>query len=294
MNVFDSEITIPMAPLEQDLSARGRSRLLSQFGSNFPGRRKVGQYYSSRLSYWLQQGLDGDAAEGKALLDLRQALMATAEVHEAPVFAQIMDAVGAEFDAMYSAGVDAMDGRTLAHAEGVNLDMLGTLVGQSRSLYAYGDVDWLTPDESDMKGADNGVAWVDGAELYGRALANDSIYRRLILMKIFKNHAKYASVPEIRSFLRMVFGFAASFVLTGIQSVMLAVGAGSDMGLARALIHILRTKVLDHSYGIPLPPEVELEPSVMVVPMEGDVGAAFVPDTYYGADRGMAAVAVPA
>lgn len=195
------------------------------------------------------------------------------------VLNQLLDSISAECDELYTAGEQVLSQRTIAEAGGVNLDVLGDIVGQPRTLANAGEQAWLTPDLS-AKSPDRGFAWIDGVPVYGLRTADDQEYRQIILAKIFKNHICGASTPEVRYFAKVLMGFNISFVKTGLLKVALAVPdsiVGQDLSL---LLSIIRNEQIDYSYFLPIPPAVELDETVYYIVAIGPTGRgqSFAPD----------------
>ena len=287
-NIFDSDIQVDFSPIQQDLAQRGRKRLLSQFTSCFPQQAQIEEYRTDRQQYWQQQGLSDVEAEIRANNDVLAAIKSEAKKHFNPVLAQVMNAIGQEFSECYQAFIKIMEMRTLAKAQGVNLDILGVLVGQTRMLYDYAEKNWFAPDSQNK--ADYGVLWTENAPLYGDIPADDAVYRQLILSKIFKNHAKSASAPEIRAMLRIMVGSFISFIRIGPMEARVAVSSETELALVRAFCKKIKTNYIDSTYMMPFPPDARIDEYILIIPVESGKGVAFTPDdAARGADAGRAA-----
>lgn len=288
-NIFNTSLKLDFSPYAQDLAKRGRSRLLGQFASQFPQQAQIDEYKAEKQSYYVQQGYSENEAAELAGEDVAKAVREIADGYFCPVLAQAMNAVGSEFSALYNAMLAMVEGRTLAVAKGVNLDVLGMIVGQTRTLFDYSLKDWFTPDNTPPLSPDSGLAWTLNANLYGDGRADDNVYRQMILAKIFKNHVRGASAPETRSCLRMA-GQLVSFQKDGVLGVAVVVSIGSNTAFIRNFCKKLKTKYIDSTYLMPIPPCVEIT-GVIVMPTKNNMGAGFTPDRPgLGADIGLAAV----
>jgi len=141
---------------------------------------------------------------------------------KAPVEMAIIEGFASEIQALMTAIQDVQDLRTPAKAGGVNLDALGRIVGQDRILMDYSLIAWFAPDV-DGQGPDQAPIWVTGAPLTESLLVDDIWYRLFIEAKIFRNHTKYGSIPEIQQAAKMAFNIDISFIRTGPMQVFLVI-----------------------------------------------------------------------
>jgi hypothetical protein len=137
-----------------------------------------------------------------------------------PVLDQFIQAIALEAEETYIALLDCLEKRTLATAEGVQLDGIGELVGQYRLNINGATKVWFTPDVNKLDEID---VWCDPASLYEDTVANDIEYRRLILSKIFRNHVTSCSIPELRYFIRLLTNENVSFLKMGSLQIALVV-----------------------------------------------------------------------
>lgn len=97
---------------------------------------------------------------------------------------------------------DLMQKRTLDEAEGVQLDIIGDIVGQPRTLYSVASIPYFGFDTSigaetygDLNAPNVGGVWYSlGQPLTGNVLLDDNTYRMFIKAKIKKNVAR--GTPE--------------------------------------------------------------------------------------------------
>ena len=123
---------------------------------------------------------------------------------------------------LYDAIIDVLDQRTLENASGGILDVIGIIVGQKRILLNQGSQDWFGPDDL-ITSPDLAPAWVTGAPLAGNLPADDVDYLQLIISKIFKNHVKHGSIPEILRFVQLLYGINISIRKLGLSQIQLIV-----------------------------------------------------------------------
>jgi hypothetical protein len=158
-------------------------------------------------------------------------------------------------------GVDALQavlgvlsGRTIAQAAGVQLDIIGRLVGQDRVLVNQDIYPYFTPDATDPDYAqDIAPAWTTNGALAGDLPANDAQYRSLIIAKIFKNHVKFSSIPEVLQFVRLVYGINISIIKQGNADICLVFPAGTPQYIVLTLTGQVSDNNADHQYFIPTP-----------------------------------------
>ena len=171
------------------------------------------------------------------------------------VFNQFLYGLTTMEQILYDAAVDVLEFRTLAKAEGVNLDVLGRLVGQPRILLNAEDKQWFGFDNDDesIGGYDQAPNWVQNAPLFGDLPADDPQYRLLILSKIFKNIVKVGSVPEIIRFVQLLTGFNISLVRTGPMDLRLIVPENMPLNTITTITRVFDDKTADRKYLIPMP-----------------------------------------
>ncbi len=113
------------------------------------------------------------------------------------------------------AEVSVMVGRTVEQAEGVQLDIIGRIVGQPRPLQAGAPLQYFQYDSTPPQAWDAESPWfVTNAPLTTVSAVPDVIYRRFIIGKIFRNHIFYCSKPEIMQFIRLTFSVESSIIDT--------------------------------------------------------------------------------
>lgn len=281
-NVFQKSATLDVSfdNLRQDLVRRARERLLSQFKSNYPLPSQFNNFRDSRIRQYTVEGYSAEEANRRANQDVLKQRDIIIETVQSPVLAQVMNAIGEEFNELYQAGLQVLEKRTLAKAEGVSLDVLGDIVGVSRTLFDYSLLPWLEPDSVQGFNPDSAKAWVDKAPLVANQTMKDQEFRSAILAKIFKNHCSSASVPEICSFLTILLGKKASIIKTDKQELALVIPAGTATGVIRYLTSELNAKSISSNYIVPLPPTVDIRDDIFYIVAVDDQGngCSFCPD----------------
>ena len=171
------------------------------------------------------------------------------------VILNVVCALADEVQELYDAAVATIKNRTLYDATGVNLDTLGRIVGQDRILLNAANLQWFGFDgvSAQIGGWDAAPNWVSGASLFGDLPANDLQYRNLILGKIFKNHVKVGSVPELIQFARFLTGRSVSFNRVGLFELELIVPTNITPNDVRTLITVFNDNTADNKYIIPMP-----------------------------------------
>jgi len=126
------------------------------------------------------------------------------------VLKSILAAMTTEIQALRDAATDVQSLRTPTKASGVNLEAIGRIVGQVRTVFDYGTLSWLTPDTAGYT-PDTAMAWVTGSPVGTLELAGDGIYRNLIEAKVLRNFTQYGSIPEIQAAIETAYGIRVSF-----------------------------------------------------------------------------------
>ncbi len=171
------------------------------------------------------------------------------------VLRQLVVALARMEQELYDAIVEVLRGFQLANALGVNLDVLGRIVGQERIVLNAADKIWFGFDgpSSNIGGYDNSPNWVTGASLFGNVIASDSEYRQLILGKVFKNHVKVGSVPELIQFSFFLTGRFVSFRSDGDAEIALVVPFEMSQNDVTTLTTVFNDLTADQRYLIPMP-----------------------------------------
>ena len=253
MSIFKDNLDVSFAELAQDLAKRGKSRYLEQFLNS-------------------------------------------------PVLQQIVDAISFETQTAYDAGLNVLKGRTLGtgedgYAEGVQLDKIGYLIGQARVVANSKPIDFFTPFidglGDDKFATDVAQVWVKNGRLFEEEQLLDDMYYRLILAKIFKNHIRGASLPDVRLAGSYIYGYLVTLVKTGLQHYQIGFLSTSNVDGEPSVdesslnaMYLVRvawndTRVDDY-YALPVPPTVLIDTdNIFIFPKAdgtGEVPDAFIPD----------------
>lgn len=198
---------------------------------------------------------------------------------------EILNEQARQMQELYDAIVSALDQRTLPNARGYVLDVLGRIVGQPRILIDQDELNWFGPDDENW-GPNLAPVWIEGVPTAGRLPADDGEYLQLILSKIFKNHVKHSSIPEILEFIRLIYDINISIRKLGLSQIQLIVPTGTPANVLQSIISVLSDERADNQYFLPQCPTADIV-SVMHRPQN-----PFAPDRERGApDIGEAAVA---
>lgn len=115
-----------------------------------------------------------------------------------PLYKLLLEALTSEVQELSKALKDLMEYRTVAKAEGKQLDVIGRIVGIDRQMFTYDNEYWFAP-EIEGVAPDNGHWWVKNSPQAVVGLMDDTTYRKWIWLKILKNHNKFSSKPEIEN-----------------------------------------------------------------------------------------------
>lgn len=142
------------------------------------------------------------------------------EQDSAPVFDKFLQLVFSEAMEIQISKRDLMQLRSIDTAEGAQLDIIGEIVGQPRTLV---DVDlftffgfrghWNSDSYGDLNDPSVGSVWWDGeSPTTGNITLSDNLYRILIKAKIAKNVTR-ATPEDVMNFANFVFNTSGSTVV---------------------------------------------------------------------------------
>lgn len=126
------------------------------------------------------------------------------------VFQSVLSAFISEIQALIEAVNDVMRYRTAAEASGVNLEVIGVIVGCLKTAFDYGRLNWFTPDNNSYP-PDSSPAWVENSPIGDKMMPDDGLYRQMIEFKVMRNFTRYGSIPEIQNAINAAFGVLVSF-----------------------------------------------------------------------------------
>lgn len=142
------------------------------------------------------------------------------EQDSAPVFDKFLQLVFNQAMEIQESKKELMQLRSIDTAEGAQLDIIGEIVGQPRTLI---NVDllsffgflghWNADSYGDLNDAGVGGVWWDGeAPTTGNITLNDDLYRILIKAKIAKNVTR-ATPEDVMSFANFIFSTSGSTIV---------------------------------------------------------------------------------
>jgi len=166
------------------------------------------------------------------------------------VFLDVLQAFIQEVRFLQNAIIGVINQRGIADAFGENLNAIGRIVGQGRTIFNYSQIAWFTPDTS-LLGCDQAPAWVEGAYTAGQYIADDVWYRELISAKIFRNFSRYGSVPEILQVIKQALNFDVSFYRTGPMEAQLIVNQHTPQWIINFILGMVNDT---HIEGVPFSP----------------------------------------
>lgn len=207
-----------------------------------------------------------------------------------PILIDVLKAFIDEIQELQDAINDIIKLRGPADATAVQLDGIGRIVGQNRTISDFVELNFFTPDV-DGFGPDSEITvWVDGAPLLADSTVNDEVYRQFIEAKIHRNFAQYGSVNELKETARAVLDAYIGFVRTGPMEIAIAV----ENSIPRVYIDLFTkfndTAFVEKAPFLPYAETVRIS-GVIFLP---DIDLFFAPDiSEKAADIGLAAVSFP-
>lgn len=185
-------------------------------------------------------------------------------LHDAPVIRQIQTVLAQPSDDLYQSFWASLNIRLLSKARGTWLETLGRIIGlYPRPSIDAADIVYFTPDLA--PGApDIAPVFVEGAPTSGVQPAGDGEYLTAIYARIFRNHVRYGSVPEIKRWIFLAYGVDSSIRRLGSSSVRIIVPDSTSDAVVEALASYVTDEVGDIVYNVPLPAGTLLESVVTV------------------------------
>lgn len=159
--------------------------------------------------------------------------------------------------------------RVLDNAAGVQLDIIGRIVGINRPSQDGEDILYFQWDATEPQYWDAEGGWyVTNASTSGFDLVGDDEYRRFIVGKILKNQVTGGTLPELLLFNKVVFA-VDSGIIPVIGEVM-----AIDIVVANTIdpkyIPIMESKVsnvnVENEYFLPIPAGVRLNLPITILP----------------------------
>ncbi|MPW31990.1 DUF2612 domain-containing protein [Agarivorans sp. B2Z047] len=167
-----------------------------------------------------------------------------------PIMMAFRQALIKQSQELYDTNINALLARTIEDGVGYQLDVIGQIVGQRR--IPLGDArPWLTFDDETTV-VDGSPVWLEG-QVGGDETADDEEYRALIKSKIFKNHVKYGSIPELIEFTRLVFNAPISIRKLGNDDINLIITQLFPEEYLELLFSVIDDEASDRQYFLPIP-----------------------------------------
>lgn len=171
-----------------------------------------------------------------------------------------------------------------ADASGDNLDAIGRIVGQDRTIFNYTALTWFTPDVVGYE-ADLSPAWVTGIPQSGSYIVDDKWFRDLILARVLRNFSYYGSIPEIQAVILQALGVTVSFYCVGPMEVIMLAPPTMPRWVLNFMLRIATNKYVDGITFAPFPATLNIS-RVLYCP----TGSFTADSETYCADVGVAAV----
>jgi hypothetical protein len=159
-------------------------------------------------------------------------------------------------------------GRCLENAVGVQLDIIGRIVGLNRPVVAGDEILYFQFDSTPAQNWDAQSGWwISTAPDTGNTPVSDAIYRRFIVGKIFKNQVTGGTIPEILVFIKIVFSVDASITPADgeVMAIDITVPSSIDPALVNLLSSIRSDDNVENEYFLPIPAGVRIN-DVIVLP----------------------------
>lgn len=164
-----------------------------------------------------------------------------------PLYKLLLGAYTSEIQELSDAIVDMMKYRTIANAEGKNLDVLGRIVGFVRKGFNYDASYWFAP-EIEGVAPDNGHWWVMNSPQAITEPMDDETYRKWIWMKVLKNHNKFSSKPEIENQIKEGINEVIGIQRTGMIEQEIYTTTSISTTNKNLLTYVVDTTLTDNQY----------------------------------------------
>ena len=182
---------------------------------------------------------------------------------DSPLYKKLLGAFTDEIQELLEAIVDLMEYRTIAKAEGKNLDAIGRIVGQNREAYDYEASFWFTPDEEGL-GVDNGHWWLQGTQQAVTELMEDEEYRKWIWMRVLENHNKFSSKPEVEKAIYEACGETVGIEISNMMTAKIYASNTISLTNYALLDYHIDTYLTDNDYMFAYPATISVSSKVKV------------------------------
>lgn len=158
-------------------------------------------------------------------------------------------------------------GRCLENAQGVQLDIIGRIVGIARPTVIGEEILYFQWDSTPPQYWDSQSGWyVTNAPTTGYVPVSDAIYRRFIIGKIFKNQVTGGTIPEILAFIKIVFSVDASITPVDgeVMAIDITVASDIDPSLVPLLDAVRSDDDVENEYFLPIPSGVRINDVIVL------------------------------
>lgn len=153
---------------------------------------------------------------------------------------------------LFDSILDIVKGRDIDYAQGKQLDALGDIVGADRTFAFFKKRPYFSVDNESL-GFDSAKWFVNGAPIYDPGELEDERFRNIINAKIFKNHVKYGSIPEVINFVKMSFDINISLRYVEAFDWKIVVSSDIQENVIDILLSQETSDKYDHNYYMPIP-----------------------------------------
>jgi len=167
---------------------------------------------------------------------------------------QFIQAFLRDTELLWRVMIDMQDMRQINKLEGVNLDIIGDLLGYPRTGLAYDLDQWFWADREDPWQTDTAPVWVKDAILGNQySLMTDDQYRQKLIAHIRYIHSQ-GSVNEVLEVIKTMFNYDVKFERYSPYEVELIIDdATVPPGVAYMIMRFFNTSSFEHTSYIPYP-----------------------------------------
>ena len=203
------------------------------------------------------------------------------ELQQSPVLLQLVAIFASEIQTFVDACRNVIKLRGPLDATGENLNAVGRIVGQLRTLEDFDALAWFATDR-DYQGADfEAPVWVINAPIAGNVVAGDGFFRQLIEAKVLRNHTQFASVPELQAFVNQAFGINISCRNIDKMTLQLIIPDDTDFNTATALERYEDKERSENAYLLPLAAGVKIGDVITLSQYQQEVELTFDVETIH-------------
>lgn len=179
------------------------------------------------------------------------------QFYDSTILKQVLAALVQEVQELSDAIVDTMKLRTLYYAQGVQLDGIGQIVGQSRWGWHIVSVPIVEEDPNSDPNAPEFVTEDElhtiDAQINQYSALSDQDYSRMLLLKIACNFTHYTSAPEISAAIYQATDTMLKLRRVGPAALNVMVSPQTDPDLIHLMAERMDTAQADQVYFFPYP-----------------------------------------